>query len=339
VRVAVLDHPSAYPFPPHGYGAQEKWFWTVAHGARLDGADVVLVGPDWRKDLTEDFARLPFRIETTSAAEMKTFENETFDLIVAGHEYTSHAAWRERVDPLGVPTVSYQHRPDFVPNDDAYDKTLRRLYVFTRQMRSRYARWSPGYANGVCFADSEVELPPLRRSDGSLVWASKFHRSKAPHVVAAAAILLGRPIRMYGPVWDKRYMDEHAAVFGHDLVEVLPEIAGQAKLELFSTAACTLYSAAPGYIEAGSAFFSDPMRCGVPVAAQVWDFGSAADAACDPLSGAVGVLDRTYSDDRTAATVLAEMVERAIDLDRETVREIAASRFSPVQQFRQLLTI
>ena len=49
--VGICDFPSAYDFPPHGYGGIERWLWAVAVGAKRAGADVHLLGPKWRRDL------------------------------------------------------------------------------------------------------------------------------------------------------------------------------------------------------------------------------------------------------------------------------------------------
>ena len=65
--VGICDFPSAYDFPPHGYGGIERWLWAVAVGAKRAGADVHLLGPKWRRDL-DGFTRRPVRLEDLTDA-------------------------------------------------------------------------------------------------------------------------------------------------------------------------------------------------------------------------------------------------------------------------------
>lgn len=335
MRVGILDHPSNYAFPPHGYGAQEKWFWSVAVGAKRSGADVVLVGPDWRDDLPYGFGRLPIRLEDADARGVKRFKQQKFDLLVIGHEYTSLPAWRSRFDDLDSEVSAFQHRPDYSPANGAFDGASRRLYVFTPEMEKLYSASSPGRTNGVCFADSEESVPKVQPGDGTLVWASKLHPSKAPHIAAMAAAMLKRHIYFYGPIWDAEYLRRHRSAFATPFVHFMGEIVGQAKLQAFVKASCLVYSCHRDYVEAGSAFFSDPLRCGLPVAAQVWRRGTAASTALSSDTGFVEIVDPS-ADDHLAASGLAACIEQAMELDRGQVQEAGLIRFDPVTQFHDL---
>ncbi|MGW2588202.1 glycosyltransferase [Streptomyces virginiae] len=337
MKVAILDHPSRYPFPPHGYGAQEKWFWSVAAGARAAGAEVVLTGPDWRPDLPYGFRRLPFRLEDATPGQLRAFAAERFDLLVTGHEYTSHPVWRPRADDLGVDVAAFQHRPDFTHAPGAYDDRLRRLYVFSHEMRALYAGSKPRLTNAVFFADSEEETSHTEHGDGTLAWCSRLDGKKAPHIVAMAAARLRRTVKLIGPVADPGYMRRHARHFDSPHVRLVGELGGQEKLAELRASDCMVYSCSRDWIEAGGAFFSDPQRNGVPCAAQVWRPGTSAEAALDEETGALAVLDPGQSDE-DAADALADAVLKASALDRAGVREAGLRRFDPVRHFQDLAT-
>src|SRR4051794_25998767 len=89
--VGVCDFPGKYPFPPHGYGGIERWLWAVAVGARQAGADVHLLGPQWRPELTADWAVRPVRLEDLDPGSLdaRDLRDTGYDLLVVGHEYPS----------------------------------------------------------------------------------------------------------------------------------------------------------------------------------------------------------------------------------------------------------
>src|SRR5713101_3481011 len=91
VLVGVCDFPGAYPFPPIGYGGIERWLWAVAIGARKAGAEVHLLGPQWRAELAADWTIRPTRLEdlTPGKRQARELRAAGYDLLAVGHEYPS----------------------------------------------------------------------------------------------------------------------------------------------------------------------------------------------------------------------------------------------------------
>jgi hypothetical protein len=87
--VAVCDYPSSYLFPPTGYGGIERWLWAVAVGARKAGAEVHLLGPQWRPELRDDWTVRSIRLEelTPAGHRSRSLRADGYDLLVVGHEY------------------------------------------------------------------------------------------------------------------------------------------------------------------------------------------------------------------------------------------------------------
>jgi hypothetical protein len=153
-----------------------------------------------------------------------------------------------------------------------------------------------------------------------------------------AATLLKKPIRLIGPVTDPEYMREHASAFDSPWVTVVGELGGRQKLSAIRQSDCMLYSCSRDYVEAGGAYFTDPLRSGIPVAAQVWRNGTAAEAAIDSDSGSVSVIDAPLSD-HEAAAALADAVRASIILDRVQVQKRGLEKFDPVRHFRDLACV
>jgi hypothetical protein len=174
VRVGVCDFPSAYAFPPHGYGGIERWLWAVAVGARRAGHEVCLIGPAWRRDLPEGFGRLPFRLEDMApgSAEMRELADLPLDLLVVGHEYPSLPAWRDTWRVLAARVVTFQHDPDFRHAPDAFDGRRSRLFCYSPEMIQRYAPHRPTQTLSVQFGLGE-EQPPQAAQGAGLVWIGR----------------------------------------------------------------------------------------------------------------------------------------------------------------------
>ena len=61
------------------------------------------------------------------------------------------------------------------------------------------------------------EEPPAAGTD--LVWLGRIDEDKAPHIAARAAQILGRRIRIVGPVFDKEYVRLHERLLTAEHVE------------------------------------------------------------------------------------------------------------------------
>ena len=329
--VGICDFPSQYEFPARGYGGIERWLWAVAVGAKRAGADVHLLGPQWRTDLGGDWVRRPIRLEDSSdAAHLRA---DGYDLLIAGHEYPSLPAWRRIADQLDADVATFQHWPHFTHQPEAFDGTRRRLYCYSAEMVARYAQHQPTQELAVHLGHGEVE--PAAVGGDDLVWLGRIDADKAPHLAIAAAGLLGRRITVVGPIFDQFYVDRYRRLFDAAHVTMAGELGGAAKVDALARASALVYTTAPDYIEAGAAVFGESLRSGTPVAALTWRTGTCADAALCADTGRVALI-APDADDSVAALALAEAITAVTDLKASAVQEIGQSRFDPARHFAAL---
>ncbi|GGU77461.1 glycosyl transferase [Streptomyces albospinus] len=330
--VGVCDFPGSYAFPPAGYGGIERWLWAVAVGARAAGADVHLLGPGWLQDLEADWARKPVRLEDVTAGSLAERELKAagYDLLVVGHEYPSLPAWVRTWSQLGGDVATFQHSPVFQHTESAFDGKRSRLYCYSPEMIERYAAHQPIPELAVHLGLNEEEPPSAAGQD--LVWLGRIDEEKAPHLALRAAQILGRRIRIVGPVFDEDYVRRYEKLFTADHVEVVGEVGGPAKTAALRDASTFVYTYARTYVEAGAAVFGESLRAGTPIAALVWRTGTCAEAALCDQTGAITVVDPGV-DDETAAISLAEAIEQAEALDHRQVQSIGQHRFDPARHF------
>jgi glycosyltransferase involved in cell wall biosynthesis len=333
--VGVCDFPGSYAFPPAGYGGIERWLWAAAIGARRAGADVHLLGPLWRSDLGDGWATDPVRLEDLApgSCQLAGLRSAGYDLLIVGHEYPSLPAWRRAWQELDCDVATFQHAPDFRHTPEAFDGRRSRLYCYSSEMTERYLTHRPRAALAVHLGLGEEEPPA---SDGSdLVWLGRIDGEKAPHVAVMAAALLGRRIRVIGPVFDEAYAVRHSDLFRADHVEMAGEHGGADKTAALRAGQVLVYTCARRYVEAGAAVFGESLRAGTPVAALVWRRGTCAEAALCDGTGAVAAVRPEASDDE-AASALAGAIEQAALLKPGSVQEIGQARFDPVRHFQAL---
>lgn len=335
MKVGVCDFPSTYAFPPHGYGGIERWLWAVAVGAQRAGAEVRLLGPAWRDDLPRSFPREPIRLETVDPgdAALRRLEALNLDLLVVGHEYPSLPAWRRVWEELDCDVVTFQHNPTFIHAAHAFDRHRSRLYCYSPEMIHRYREHHPSQTLSVQFGLGEEPLPVRQGHD--LVWIGRIDRDKAPHLAARAAGLLGRRLRVIGPVLDRWYLNRHWADLGAAHVELVGELVGRAKAEALRDGRVVVYTCARDYIEAGAAVFGEALRAGTPMAALAWRAGTCAEAALCGETGAVATVSPEAGDGDAVAR-LAGAIENAATLAAESVQHIGLARFDPERHFRIL---
>lgn len=339
MKVGVCDYPSAYAFPPYGYGGIERWLWAVAVGAHQAGAEVHLIGPGWRTDLPEGFGRLPVRLENLSSGDegLDRLKRLDLDVLVVGHEYPSLPAWRSTWSMLGNRVVTFQHDPNFRHAPDAFDRDRSRLFCYSPEMVARYADHRPAQALSVQFGLGE-EVPPVAVAGRELVWLGRIDGQKAPHLAIEAARRLGRTIRLIGPVLDDDYAERHADELDAAHVELVGELSGADKLDALRHAGVLVYTCAPSYVEAGAAVFGEALRSGTPVAALTWRDGTCAQAALCERSGAVVQVDGDAEDSEAVAR-LVDAIVVAERLDARDVQEVGLARFDPADHFRALSSI
>lgn len=335
--VGVCDFPGSYAFPPAGYGGIERWLWAVAVGARAAGADVHLLGPGWLTDLENDWVRRPVRLEDITAGSLaeRELRDSGYDLLVVGHEYPSLPAWTRTWSELDCDVATFQHSPVFQHTNTAFDGRRSRLYCYSPEMIERYADHQPIPELAVHLGLQEEEPPATAGTD--LVWLGRIDEDKAPHIAVRAAQILGRRIRIVGPVFDKEYVRRHEDLLGAEHVEWVGELGGTAKTAAIAEASVFVYTYARAYVEAGAAVFGESLRAGTPIAALTWREGTCAQAALCNETGGVAVVD-PLEDDETAARRLADEIQQAEDLDHRRVQAIGMQRFDPVRHFQAMAT-
>jgi glycosyltransferase involved in cell wall biosynthesis len=335
--VGVCDFPGNYAFPPSGYGGIERWLWAVAVGARAAGAEVHLLGPQWRSELADNWELRPIRLEDLrpGGRQARSLQATGYDLLVVGHEYPSRPAWRAAWESLDADVATFQHWPYFRHQPGAFDGVRSRLYCYSRQMCERYAAHRPIAELAVHLGFDEAEL--LARDDGALLWLGRIDQQKAPHLAIRAAALAGREITVAGPVFDRDYMAAHSADFGAEHVTLVGEVGGATKMRLLADAGALVYTCARDYIEAGAASFGEALRAGTPVVALAWAPGTCAEAALCERTGVVVQLPPD-DDDGIAAKALADAIEQVSLLGSADVQEIGLTRFDPIRHFNALAT-
>ncbi|GGM90834.1 glycosyltransferase [Streptomyces fuscichromogenes] len=333
--VGVCDFPGSYAFPPAGYGGIERWLWAVAVGARAAGADVHLLGPGWLSELDAEWVRKPVRLEDVNAGSLAERELEAarYDLLIVGHEYPSLPAWVRTWSQLDCDVATFQHSPDFRHAESAFDGKRSRLYCYSPEMVERYAAHQPLSELAVHLGLNEEESSAVKGQD--LVWLGRIDEEKAPHLAVRAAQILGRRIRIVGPVFNEDYVRSHEKVFAADHVEWVGELGGHAKTAAISDASVFVYTYERAYVEAGAAVFGESLRAGTPMAALTWREGTCAQAALCDRTGATAAVPPD-ADDETASVALAEAIERATVLDYAEVQSVGQHRFDPRRHFEAM---
>ncbi|WP_432096326.1 glycosyltransferase [Streptomyces sp. bgisy100] len=336
--VGVCDFPGSYAFPPAGYGGIERWLWAVAVGARTAGADVHLIGPGWLEDLEDQWVRKPVRLEDITAGSLaeRDLRSAGYDLLVVGHEYPSRPAWVRTWRELDCDVATFQHSPTFQHTATTFDGERSRLYCYSPEMVERYASCNPIAELAVHLGLDEEEPPAVKGRD--LVWLGRIDEDKAPHLAVRAAQILGRRIRIVGPVFDEDYVRRYQTTFASDHVEWIGELGGSAKTAAIAEGSVFVYTYARDYVEAGAAVFGESLRAGTPIAALTWREGTCAQAAICDRTGASVVADPS-ADDESAVRALAKAIERASVLDPSEVQTTAMARFDPAGHFKALAAL
>ena len=337
MKIGVCDFPSQYSFPPTGYGSIERWLWACAEGAHTLGADVHLIGPQWRKEVPIPARRLPFRLESIDSDDAQAIERLRecrLDLLIVGHEYLSLPSWRAIRDQVEIPVATFQHMPTFAHHPTAFDGVGTRLCCYSAEMMSLYRHHRPSQCLSVQTGIEEDPLPA--RQGDSLIWMGRLCAEKAPHLAALAARKVNRPIRFFGPVHDTDYMRRHRHDFDSPLISFEGEVGQTAKTQALASGTAMVYTYARDYIEAGAAVFGDALRAGTPVVALTWNEGTCPHAALCDNTGTIAVANPKI-DDEEAVALLADALNTTGSLDPSDVQTIGLQRFDPATHVRHLL--
>jgi glycosyltransferase involved in cell wall biosynthesis len=202
-------------------------------------------------------------------------------------------------------------------------------------MCQRYAEQVPIAELAVHMGLGEEEHPA--RDGADVLWLGRIDAQKAPHLAVRAAGLLGQRIVVAGPVFDATYVEAYRDLFCGEGVEMVGEIAGEAKMRLLGNARVLVYTCAREYIEAGAATFGEALRAGTPVAALAWRADTCAHAALCAATGSIAEVSPEMSDDAVVES-LAAAVERVARLRARDVQELGRQRFDPARHVKVLLT-
>ncbi|WP_346777344.1 glycosyltransferase [Streptomyces sp. HNM0575] len=279
--------------------------------------------------------RKPVRLEDVTAGSLaeRDLKSAGYDLLVVGHEYPSRPSWVRTWRELDCDVATFQHSPTFQHAPTAFDGERSRLYCYSPEMVQRYASHTPTVELAVHLGLDEEEPPAVKGRD--LVWLGRIDEEKAPHLAVRAAQILGRRIRIVGPVFDKDYVRRYETTFAADHVEWVGELGGAAKTAAIAEGSVFVYTYARTYVEAGAAVFGESLRAGTPFAALTWRDGTCAQAALCDRTGATVITDPA-ADDESAAHALAEAIERASVLDPSDVQDTGLARFDPASHFTAL---
>ncbi|MFC9693293.1 hypothetical protein ACFTSF_32390 [Kribbella sp. NPDC056951] len=272
---------------------------------------------------------------TAGSLAERELRSSAYDLLVVGHEYPSQPDWVRTWDRMDCDVATFQHSPTFRHSADAFDGKRSRLYCYSPEMIERYEDHQPIAELAVHLGINEQE--PQATAGDDLVWLGRIDGDKAPHLAARAAQILGRRIRIIGPIFDESYVRAHERLFGAEHVDLTGELGGPAKIAALQAGSVFVYTYARTYVEAGAAVFGETLRAGTPVAALTWRGGTCAAAATCDQTGVVAVADPT-EDDEAASRRLAEAIVQAEELDHSTVQAIGQQRFDPARHFEAMAT-
>jgi glycosyltransferase involved in cell wall biosynthesis len=234
---------------------------------------------------------------------------------------------------LDCDVATFQHSSVFQHTASTFDGKLSRLYCYSPEMIERYRAHRPISELAVHLGLNEEEPPATKGQD--LVWVGRIDEEKAPHLAVRAAQILGRRIRIVGPIFSENYVRSHERIFSADIVDWVGELGGPAKTAAIRDASVFVYTCDRTYVEAGAAVFGESLRAGTPVAALTWREGTCAQAALCNRTGLTAVVSPDM-DDETATQALAQAIEGAASLNHSDVQAEGQRRFDPVRHFEAM---
>ncbi|MFD4787070.1 glycosyltransferase [Streptomyces sp. NPDC058459] len=146
-----------------------------------------------------------------------------------------------------------------------------------------------------------------------LVWSGRLVREKGAHLAAEAARQAGMPLRLAGPIGDRRYFAEHLAPLLGDDISYEGHLDRHALARLVGGAAAALVT--PCWDEPYGLVVAEALACGTPVCG--FDRGALGEILT-PDCGRLAPADD--------AAALAALIPEVVRLDRRAARE-RAERF------------
>ena len=234
MRIGVIAHhtaPVAAPFA----GGLEAMTWYLARWMAHQGHEVVLFGAPGSAvpgvqtvDLDlhaatstvarRDISMPPERFMDAHYAYQRLMtdlatDRHRFDLI---HVHALHYLPIALAELLGTPMVLTLHSPP-TPWLEAALRASRRRPWMVAVSRACAQLW--GHCDAVIPNGIDLGLWPAGPGGEELVWTGRIVPEKAPHLALEAAARAGRPLRIAGPITDRRYY----------ATEVEPRLGSQAQ--------------------------------------------------------------------------------------------------------------
>jgi glycosyltransferase involved in cell wall biosynthesis len=327
--IAHIRHPIAEPF----MGGMEAHCRLLCEGLRAHGHEVTLFAAAGSVDegLLPICAApyddvLPWKIwrgsPELSAYQAKAFEcawdgivERDYDVVHNNSLYPDIIDWAAR-DLM--PCVTSQHVPPFGAMRQAVLRNSGEAHhVTTITSDSQKAMW-PGRSHGnMIVVHNGIRCDqwvPCSPPEDHFVWVGRVTPNKGTAEAARAARLAGVGLRIFGPVEDAGYFEEHVSphlacgveYHGHCRADQLRPIVGTAKGAIVT----------PLWDEPFGLVAAEALSCGTPVCA--FDNGALAE-----VIGECG-----YVVPPKDVEALADALGRAGHIDRQACRKRALARFS-----------
>src|SRR5262249_9751045 len=153
-----------------------------------------------------------------------------------------------------------------------------------------------------------------KRGGEGLLFIGRLENDKGPHLAIRVAQNVGWTLVLAGPVVDHEFFDNNIRPFLDDQIRYLGPVDHRQKNELLGQSGCVLM---PSRCEEGFGLVSlEAMACGTPVVGLT---SGALPEIIDP-----GLTGYVTGDEQS----LADLVMKALKLDRNAIRANAAARFS-----------
>jgi len=322
--IAHLKHPIAEPFSGglemHTHlmarllrerGHKVTLFASVRSDPQL-GLESICTETEMQAVGSSEAGDVPFfREHHAYLSLMNGLRHRSFDII---HNNSLHYLPVAMADALPMPMVTTLHTPPFCWLESGIRLCRSRqsaIVAVSESIRSQWSHVAPidrVILNGIDL--ERFAFRPLPDSQSYLVWHGRIVREKGLHLAMEAALRVGLPLRIAGPILDEGYyrdeirpgLGRQAQYLGHLDHKELASVVGGARAFL-----CT-----PRWDEPYGLVVAEALACGVPVAA------FARGAIPEIIDRASGVL--SAPDDPVA---LAAATLSALGLDRRACRQRA----------------
>ncbi|RRQ73113.1 glycosyl transferase family 1 [Streptomyces griseofuscus] len=260
--------------------------------------DASMPAADW---MAEHHAYLRLMLDMAKDGEQR------FDIV---HNNSLHHLPVAMASALKMPMVTTLHTPPTPWLESAVQSQDHCPVSFTAVSAHTAAAWRATapearvVRNGV-----DTRRWPVGPGGPYLVWSGRMVPEKGAHLAVAAAREAGLPLRLAGPVGDRRYFAEQLAPLLGDGIEYVGHLGRNALSHLVGGAATALVT--PCWDEPYGLAVAEALSCGTPVCG--FDRGALGEILT-PDCGRLASAD---------AGGLADLIRETVRLDRRAARERA----------------